>query len=288
MQEYIDLHLHDRITLKQLSTAAGYSPYHAARLFKEISGRAPFDYIRAIRLTKAAVSLRDEDEKIIDVAFDFVFDSHEGFTRAFSRAFGIPPNEYKKRTPPIPLFLPGRAYDTYLAIQKGVAAMTDDADVKAIFVQVVERPARKMLLKRGVAAKDYFAYCDEVGCDVWGVLVSVKEALYEPVGAWLPNHLIKEGTSQYVQGVELPLDYDKAIPEGFDLIELPPCEMMIFQGEPYNDDVFQSAIGEMWKKIEKFDPTLYGFRWAPETAPRIQLQPEGYRGYIEAYPVVQA
>lgn len=288
MQEYIDLHLHDRITLKQLANAAGYSPYHAARLFKEITGRAPFDYIRAIRLTKAAVSLRDEDEKIIDVAFDFVFDSHEGFTRAFSRVFGIPPNEYKKRTPPIPLFLPGRAYDTYLAIQKGVAAMTDDPDVKAIFVQVVERPARKMLLKRGVAAKDYFAYCDEVGCDVWGVLVSVKEALYEPVGAWLPKHLIKEGTSQYVQGVELPLDYDKAIPEGFDLIELPPCKMMIFQGEPYNDDVFQSAIGEMWKKIEKFDPTLYGFRWAPEAAPRIQLEPQGYRGYIEAYPVVQA
>lgn len=288
MQEYIDLHLHDRITLKQLANAAGYSPYHAARLFKEITGRAPFDYIRAIRLTKAAVSLRDEDEKIIDVAFDFVFDSHEGFTRAFSRVFGIPPNEYKKRTPPIPLFLPGRAYDTYLAIQKGVAAMTDDPDVKAIFVQVVERPARKMLLKRGVAAKDYFAYCDEVGCDVWGVLVSVKEALYEPVGAWLPKHLIKEGTSQYVQGVELPLDYDKAIPEGFDLIELPPCKMMIFQGEPYNDDVFQSAIGEMWKKIEKFDPTVYGFRWAPEAAPRIQLEPQGYRGYIEAYPVVQA
>ncbi len=288
MQEYIDLHLHDRITLKQLANAAGYSPYHAARLFKEITGRAPFDYIRAIRLTKAAVSLRDEDEKIIDVAFDFVFDSHEGFTRAFSRVFGIPPNEYKKRTPPIPLFLPGRAYDTYLAIQKGVAAMTDDPDVKAIFVQVVERPARKMLLKRGVAAKDYFAYCDEVGCDVWGVLVSVKEALYEPVGAWLPKHLIKEGTSQYVQGVELPLDYDKAIPEGFDLIELPPCKMMIFQGEPYNDDVFQSAIGEMWKKIEKFDPTLYGFRCAPEAAPRIQLEPQGYRGYIEAYPVVQA
>lgn len=288
MQEYIDLHLHDRITLKQLANAAGYSPFHAARLFKEITGRAPFDYIRAIRLTKAAVSLRDEGEKVIDVAFDFVFDSHEGFTRAFSRTFGISPNEYKKRTPPIPLFLPGRAYDIYQAIQKGETVMTENFDMKAIFVQVVERPARKMLLKRGVAAKDYFAYCDEVGCDVWGVLVSVKEALYEPVGAWLPKHLIKEGTSQCVQGVELPLDYDKAIPEGFDLIELPPCKMMIFQGEPYNDDVFQSAIGEMWKKIEKFDPTLYGFRWAPEAAPRIQLEPQGYRGYIEAYPVIQA
>ena len=86
----------------------------------------------------------------------------------------------------------------------------------------MERPARKLLLKRGRGAKEYFAYCEEVGCDIWGVLCSVQEALYEPVGLWLPDHLIAPGTSQYVQGVELPLDYDKPIPEGFELIELPP------------------------------------------------------------------
>ena len=165
--------------------------------------------------------------------------------------------------------------------------MTENPDVKAIFVQVVERPARKLLLKRGIAARDYFAYCDEVGCDVWGVLTSVKEALYEPVGMWLPKHLIKEGTSQYVQGVELPLDYANDVPAGFDLIELPPCKMMVFQGEPYDDEDFQDAIGEMWQKIDKFDPKLYGFQWAPEAAPRFQLEPLGYRGYIEARPVAQ-
>ena len=116
MQEYIDLHLRDRITLKQLSTAAGYSPWHAARLFKEITGRAPFDYIRAVRLTKAAVSLRDEGEKVIDVAFDFVFDSHEGFTRAFSRAFGIPPQEYRKTDPSDPI-VPARQGIRFLPCQ---------------------------------------------------------------------------------------------------------------------------------------------------------------------------
>jgi AraC-like DNA-binding protein len=47
-----------------------------------LTGKTPFEYIRALRLSRAAVKLRDEDVKIIDVALDFVFDSHEGFTRA--------------------------------------------------------------------------------------------------------------------------------------------------------------------------------------------------------------
>ncbi|HYE69291.1 MAG TPA: hypothetical protein VEA58_11810 [Anaerovoracaceae bacterium] len=163
--------------------------------------------------------------------------------------------------------------------------MSNKNDTKAVFVQVVERPARKALLKRGVRAKDYFQYCEEVGCDIWSILTSVKEALYEPIGMWLPKHLIKEGTSQYVQGVELPLDYSNEVPEGFDLIELPPCLMMIFQGEPYEDVDFMEAIGEIWQHIEKFDPTVYGYKWHPEAAPRFQLAPMGYRGYIEALPV---
>ena len=100
-----------------------------------------------------------------------------------------------------------------------------------------------------------------------------------------PNHLIKEGTSKYVQGVELPLDYHGEIPEGYDLIELPECRMMIFQGEPYEDVDFMEAIGEIWKHIEKFDPGVYGYKWDPEAAPRFQLAPMGHRGYIEALPV---
>lgn len=165
--------------------------------------------------------------------------------------------------------------------------MNDEKKEKnTVFVQVVERPSRKLLLKRGIKATEYFAYCEEVGCDVWGVLTSVKEALYEPVGMWLPDHLIKEGTSKYVQGVEVPLDYNNEIPEGFDLIELPPCKMMVFQGEPYDDDEkFESEISNVWEAIEKYNPEIYGFQWAEQEAPRFQLAPMGYRGYIEARPV---
>lgn len=285
MQEYIDVNILRKITLKELAVVAGYSPWHAAKLFKEVTGKAPFDYIRALRLTKAALILRDSNEKIIDVAMDFVFDSHEGFTRAFSKEFGMPPRKYSQCTPPIKLFMPQKVFDTYRAFHKGGKKMSDNNNTKSVFVQVIQRPSRKVLLRRGKKATGYFEYCEEVGCDVWSVLTSVKEAIYEPIGMWLPKHLIKEGTSQYVQGVEVPIDYTNDIPNGYELIELPPCKLMIFQGESYNDDDFMDAIYEVWNHIEKFDPTVYGYQWAPETAPKFQLAPMGYRGYIEARPI---
>lgn len=287
MQVYIDANLHKKITMKELANSAGYSVWHAARLFREATGKAPFDYIRALRLSKAAITLRDGNEKVIDVALDFVFDSHEGFTRAFSKEFGMPPRKYSQNTPPISLFMPQKVFDTYRAFYKGGKAMIEKKDIKSVFVQVVERPARKALIKRGVTATEYFKYCEEVGCDIWPLLCSVKEAMYEPIGMWLPKHLIREGTSQYVQGVEVPLDYNNTVPEGYELIELPPCRMMVFQGEPYNDDDFMDEVGQVMKYIEKFNPSIYGYQWAPEAAPRFQLAPMGYRGYIEARPVTE-
>lgn len=285
MQEYIEEHLNEKLTLKQLANAAGYSPWHADRLFREITGKRPFDYIRALRLTKAALVLRDNNVKVVDVALDFVFDSQEGFTRAFSKEFGLPPKRYSKNTPPIQLFMPSKVFDTYKALNKGGIVTMENKISKTVFVQVIERPARKVLLKRGVKAEEYFEYTKEAGCEVWPMLCSVKEALYEPIGMWLTNHLIKPGTSKYVQGVELPLDYKNEVPKDYELIELPPCKMMVFQGETYNDDDFMQAISEVWNHIEKFNPEIYGYKWAPEAAPRFQLAPFGYRGYIEARPI---
>ena len=285
MQDYIDNHIMEEITLNQLSKVAGYSAWHSARIFKKLLNKSPFEYIRTLRLSRAALVLRDEQPKVIDVAFDFVFGSHEGFTKAFSKQFGISPRKYIQNAPPIGLFIPDSIRDYYLILKKGEIVMEEKKEKNAIFVQVVERPARKVLLKRGIKAAEYFAYCEEVGCDVWGVLTSVKEALYEPIGMWLPDNLIKEGTSKYVQGVELPLEYDKPVPEGFEIVELPPCKMMVFQGEPYDDETFMEEIPTVWKAIDNYDPKIYGFEWAEDAAPRFQLCPMGYRGYIEARPV---
>jgi AraC-like DNA-binding protein len=287
MQDYIEAHLTEPITLHMLAHAAEYSPWHSARLFKELTGKTPFEYIRALRLSRAAAKLRDADVKIIDVAFDFVFDSHEGFTRAFSRQFGMTPNSYRKNTPPLKLFMPAQIRDYYLKMQKGDDNMPKSTKPNTIFVQVVDRPARKLILKRGETAKDYFAYCEELGCDVYQELKDVKEALYEPIGMWLPKNLRKPGTSEYAMGVEMPAGYKGPAPEGYEIIGLKPCKMMVFQGQPYDDAKFEQAIGDLWAVMKTYNPELYGFMWADEDGPRFQLEPQGYRGYIEARPVRQ-
>jgi AraC-like DNA-binding protein len=285
MKDYIQEYLTEQITLRALADAAGYSPWHAARMFKELAGKTPFEYIRAIRLSRAALKLRDDDVRITDVAFDFVFGSHEGFTRAFSREFGMTPKYYSKNQPLIKFFIPNDFRDYYLTVQKGVNVMAESPKANTVFVQVVDRPARKLILKRGINATDYFEYCEEVGCDVWDILTDIKEALYEPIGMWLPENMRKPGTSVYAQGVEVPAGFSGKIPDGFDMVDLLPCKMMVFQGAPYDDDNFEQAITGLWETMNRYDPKVYGFEWADEDGPRFQLAPMGYRGYIEARPV---
>ena len=107
----------------------------------------------------------------------------------------------------------------------------DMENLQSVFVQVVRKPERKVILKRGVRAEDYFAYCAEVSCEVWGVLASMDSLCGEPVCLWLPDAYKKPDTSTYVQGVETTPDYAGDIPEGFDVITLPAAEYLAFQGE---------------------------------------------------------
>jgi AraC-like DNA-binding protein len=290
MQEYIEEHLTEPLTLKMLADVACYSPWHAERIFKELTGKSPFAYIRTRRLAQAALKLQaTENPKIIDVAFDFVFASHEGFTRAFSREFGVSPRRFaqKKGDSNLKLFMPSRLRDYYLTLQRGVEQMSKSANVNTVFVQVVDRPTRKVILKRGIKATHYFEYCEEVGCEIWEILSGIKEALYEPIGMWLPEKFRKPGTSEYAQGVEVPVDFAGNVPEGFEVMELPPCQMMVFQGPPFADDQFEQAIGDLWAVMKSYNPEIYGFSWADEDGPRFQLSPLGYRGYMEARPVRQ-
>lgn len=158
---------------------------------------------------------------------------------------------------------------------------------QTVLVHLRERPARKLILTRGRTCADYFAFCEEVGCDTWGQLCAIADALYEPVGLWMPPNYRPAGTSFYVQGVEVPTEYAAAVPDGFEVIDLPAGLYLFFQGEPYLEsmDEMNAAIGRVQETMLAFDPRPYGYAWADEDAPRVQLAPQGARGYIEGRPV---
>ncbi|MDD3571280.1 MAG: AraC family transcriptional regulator [Lachnospiraceae bacterium] len=274
MQDYIAEHLCENITLADLSLVSLFSPWYSYRLFTQWTNLTPADYIRRFRLTKSALKLRDEACKILDVALELGSGSVDGYQRAFFREFGCNPREYAAS--PIPLYL----FTPYGIKYRAIRKENKMENVKNVFVQVIEKPARKVLIKRGIKAADYFAYCEEVGCDVWGLLLIMKSISKEPVSLWLPASYIKPGTSKYVQGVEVATDYEEVIPDGFDVINLPACKYLMFQGEPFLEEDYCQAIEQVWEAIKKYDPTVIGYTWEKEN-PRIQLEPIGTRGYIE-------
>lgn len=142
---------------------------------------------------------------------------------------------------------------------------------RSVFIQLQKKARPQGDHQAGVRAEEYFTYCEEVGCDVWGLLASMDSLRGEPVCLWMKPPYQKPGTSSYVQGVEAPADYNGPVPE---------TEYLVFQGEPFREEDYAQAILAVEWAMEKYDPALIGRQW-DDKEPRIQLEPRVQRGYIE-------
>ena len=277
MQDYINDHISEEISIGDLAKAASFSPWYARRIFIKYLDMTPAVYIRRLKLSRSALKLRDESCQILDVAMDMGYGSVDGYQRAFRREFGINPGEYSASPVPVCLFTPFFIIDQERSERKM-------SDIRNVFIQVVEKPARKVIIKRGIKATEYWSYCEEVGCDVWGLLTSIKSISGEPVCLFLPEKLRKPVTNEYVQGVEVEPDYRGTVPEGFEVIDLPASTYLLFRGEPFAEENYEAAIGEIWDAEKKYNPAFIGYEW-DDANPRIQLEPRGERGYMELVPV---
>lgn len=277
LQDYINDHICEEITIADLAKAVSFSPWYARRLFIKYLDMTPAVYIRRLKLSKSALRLRDESCQILDVALDMGFGSVDGYQRAFRREYGINPKEYSTSPVPVWLFTPSYIIDKE-------RSESNLSDIRNVFIQVVEKPPRKVIIKRGINATEYWSYCEEVGCDVWGLLTSIKSISGEPVCLFLPKELRNPVTNEYVQGVEVESDYNGEIPEGFDVIDLPASTFLLFRGEPFAEENYEAAILEIWEAEKKYNPEFIGYEW-DDTNPRIQLEPRGERGYMELVPV---
>lgn len=93
--KYIDEHICEKISLKDLAELAGYSPFYFSSLFSGVVGVSVTTYVRVRKLQYAMKSLL-EGEKIIDVSFKYGFESHEGFTHSFTKLFGSTPKTVRR------------------------------------------------------------------------------------------------------------------------------------------------------------------------------------------------
>lgn len=85
----------NEISVEEVAKNAGFSIDYFNRIFLSHTGFTVNAYISYIRLKKAAFLLRTTDKSVLDIALEIGYDSHEGFTKAFKKKYGVTPSEYR-------------------------------------------------------------------------------------------------------------------------------------------------------------------------------------------------
>ena len=86
-------------SLNDLARAEGVSPFHLSRAFSLVVGQPVMAYVRARRLTEAALKLHNDDDSVLNIALDAGYESPEGFARAFRDVFGVSPKAARGALP---------------------------------------------------------------------------------------------------------------------------------------------------------------------------------------------
>ncbi|MCL1702698.1 AraC family transcriptional regulator [Lysinibacillus sp. Bpr_S20] len=94
---YIEEHLLDDITMEQIAREVNSSVFHFQRTFSILTDMSIADYIRRRRLTLAAQELINTEQKVIDLAYKYGYDSPEAFTKAFRKQHNVTPSEARKK-----------------------------------------------------------------------------------------------------------------------------------------------------------------------------------------------
>ncbi len=94
--EIIESKITEKLTVENIASNVYFSKYHYQRLFRDIVGDSVMDYVTKRKLTLAGRALLETNSSILDIALQFGYNSHEGFTRAFKGYMGVTPKEYRK------------------------------------------------------------------------------------------------------------------------------------------------------------------------------------------------
>lgn len=155
---YIQRHLDEELELENLASVAAFSRFHFHRVFRGLVGESVKEYVRRLRLERAAQALKHTDTTVTDIALAAGFDTHESFTRAFGIMFGVPPSGYRAAHKPAPESASGSHLDD-------VSGYHPPDYGEPLPVEVKELPPVKILFLRHVGPYS------QVGA-TWGRLMS--------------------------------------------------------------------------------------------------------------------
>lgn len=93
---YMENHLTDDVTLADIAKSVNISAFHFHRAFSLLTGMTPMEYMRKRRLSQAGSEIANGNERVIDIAMKYGYDSPESFTKAFTRFHGSSPMKVRK------------------------------------------------------------------------------------------------------------------------------------------------------------------------------------------------
>ncbi|MDO4863367.1 MAG: AraC family transcriptional regulator [Ruminococcus sp.] len=99
--EYIEQNLTEALDTEDIAAKAALSSFYYQRIFGALCGMTVGEYIRARRMTLAAQELANSDEKVIDIALRYGYDSPDSFAKAFQRFHGITPSQAREAGAPL-------------------------------------------------------------------------------------------------------------------------------------------------------------------------------------------
>jgi AraC-like DNA-binding protein len=93
---WIDANSYREIDLEEVARQAGLSPFHFLRLFSNVLGVTPHQYLVRSRLRHAARLLAEDGIAVTDIAYDVGFGDLSNFVRTFHRVAGVSPTKFRQ------------------------------------------------------------------------------------------------------------------------------------------------------------------------------------------------
>ncbi|WP_195270180.1 AraC family transcriptional regulator [Eubacterium sp. 1001713B170207_170306_E7] len=165
--DYIETHMDETIRIEALAQRAALSPFYYQRLFSRLVKKPVREYIRLRRLARASTMLREGDVRILDIALDCGFGSHEGFTRAFRDAFGLTPAQYRERPVALNQFDKPDLLLNYVLVDEGVPLISEGL-VLEMNRRALREPIRFMGISGYVPIDGQMPLGEATGVDIPG------------------------------------------------------------------------------------------------------------------------
>lgn len=258
--DFMEEHLDEPLKINELAKMAALSPFYYQRLFSRLVKKPVAEYVRLRRMAKAAELLRQKNKRILDIAVELGFSSHEHFTRTFKDTFGMTPEQYRKNPLPLNRMTKPELLLHYTLVDEDVPLITDGI-VLEVNRRKLTQPIRFAGLEKKMPVQFVEGLGRESGVDpldtLWREFHEKKESLLqlnadaEEIGAAYPCD--DAGYFLYFAGAKT----DRTdIPRGYAGWELPQGDYVVCTFEAED---FESLVMDALFKAQQY---LYGM-WLP-------------------------